>query len=160
MSTYKIGDLQIIDDPIGLIRGNPGMFLKGVERANGQHLAALLLSDLIWSGALPARVNRLDQWWQITSATDWLVAQDGMGIDAFARIVPFPIAGPNSHHSENLLAAFADAVVTSGLDAGRKREERGRGAKISVAMTLVAFAKVGRMAGYVVELAQRAHSAS
>jgi hypothetical protein len=66
MSTYKMSDLQIIDDPIGLIRRNPGMFLKGVDRASGQYLAALLLSDLIWSGALPAQVNRLDQWGRIT----------------------------------------------------------------------------------------------
>jgi hypothetical protein len=84
------------------------MFLGGMKRANGERLAARMLSDLIWSGALPAHVNRLGQWWEVSSAMDWLATQDGIGIDAFARIVPFPVAGPNSHHSEILLTAFAE----------------------------------------------------
>jgi hypothetical protein len=116
MKTYTIDDLQIMNDPIGFVRRNPPMFLGGMKRAVGEHLAARMLSDLIWSGARPAHVNGLDQWWEVSSAMDWLATQDGIGIDAFARIVPLPVAGPNSHRSEILLAAFADAVVTSGSD--------------------------------------------
>jgi hypothetical protein len=116
MKTYTIDDLQIMNDPIGFVRRNPPMFLGGMKRAVGEHLAARMLSDLIWSRALPAHVNRLDQWWEVSSAMDWLATQDGIGIDAFARIVPFPVAGPNSHHSEILLTAFAEAIVTSGSD--------------------------------------------
>jgi hypothetical protein len=115
MKMYTINDLEIISDPIGLIQRNPSMFLRGRERAFGEDLATRMLSDLIWSGVLPAHVGRVGPWWEISSPTDWL-ARDGIGIEAFGRIVPFPIAGPDSHRCEILLAAFAEVVVTSGSD--------------------------------------------
>jgi hypothetical protein len=116
MNTYTFNDLQILDDPIGLIRRNPSMYLRGAEGAVGEHLAARMLFDLVLLGALPAHVDRLGQWWEISAGKDWLAAPDGKGIDVFVTIVPFPMAGPNSHRSEILLTAFADAVVTSGSD--------------------------------------------
>jgi hypothetical protein len=91
------------------------MYLGGLDRAVGEYLAARMLGDLVWLGALPAQVNRVQQWWQVSSATDWL-AGSGIGLGAFTRIVPFPAAGQNSFHSEILLTAFADVVVTSGAD--------------------------------------------
>jgi hypothetical protein len=119
MKTYSIDDLQIHDDPVGLIRRNPAMYLAGaVDQAVGEHLAARMLGDLILSGALPARVNRVGQWWEVSCATDWLVGRGGIG--AFTRIAPFPAAGPNSMHSEILLTAFADNVVTSSAVDGVK----------------------------------------
>jgi hypothetical protein len=117
MRTYSIDDLQIHDDPVGHIRRNPAMYLRGVDRAVGEYLAARMLEDLILSGVLPARVNKVQQWWEVSCATDWLVGRGGIG--AFTRIVPFPGAGPNSMHSEILLTAFADNVVTSGVDGVR-----------------------------------------
>jgi hypothetical protein len=75
-----------------------------------------MLGDLVWLGALPAQVNKLQQWWEVSSTTDWLAGPGGMGLGAFTRIVPFPAAGQNSFHSEILLTAFADVVATSGAD--------------------------------------------
>jgi hypothetical protein len=116
MKTYSIDDLQIFDDPVGLILRRPEMYLGGLDRVAGEYLAARMLGDLVWLRALPARVNRAQQWWEVSSATDWLAGPSGMGLGAFTQIVPFPAAGQNSFHSEILLTAFADAVATSGAD--------------------------------------------
>ncbi len=54
MKTYSIDDLQIFNDPVGLILRKPEMYLGGLDRAVGEYLATRMLGDLVWLGALPA----------------------------------------------------------------------------------------------------------
>lgn len=118
MAAYTKDDLQILTDAVALIRGNPKMYL-GADEATGEHLAAQMMSTLIWLGALPAKVSKHGPWWVVSSDDDWLVKSGHADVKvAFSRIVP--LSGLiNSHRSEVLLSAFADAVVTSGTDGTR-----------------------------------------
>jgi hypothetical protein len=66
--------------------------------------------------SLPAKVSKYGPWWIVSSEDDWLVKSGHAHVDvAFSRIVPLP-GLVNSHRSEILLSAFADAVVTFGTD--------------------------------------------
>lgn len=76
------------------------MYLHGMVRGVGEHLAAKMLSDLVVTGAIPTSVMKVGQWWVISSATDWIAGPDGVGMDEFAKIIPF---GRNSHRAEILL---------------------------------------------------------
>jgi hypothetical protein len=118
MTSYEMGDLQIIRGPIPHMRRNPAMYLGGLQTPKGEFLAARLISDLVWLRALPAEVIETDGWWVVRSSVDWLAAGSPTYTtdDAFSRIVSWPEMGANSFHGEILLAAFADAVVTSGTD--------------------------------------------
>src|SRR6516165_6529747 len=114
MAPHKMEDLQIVR-PIQHMRRNPAMYVGGLEAPKGEFLAARMISDLVWLRALPAEVIEIDGWWVVRSSVDWLASGSPKYTtsDAFSRIVPWPEIGANSFHSEILLAAFADAVVTS-----------------------------------------------
>jgi hypothetical protein len=57
-------------------------------------------------------VFRRDDWWFVGCEEDWLAqVSSGSVEDFFLKIVAFPAAGPNSMHSEILLAAFAKDVL-------------------------------------------------
>jgi hypothetical protein len=73
--------------------------------------------DLVLLCALPSRVERIGEWWLVSSERDWLASEDGsISTKPFFHIVAFPPAGDNSHRSEVLLTAFAKAVLTCGND--------------------------------------------
>jgi hypothetical protein len=118
MTSYEMGDLQIIRGPIPAMRRNPAMYLGGLKAPKGEFLAARLISDLVWLRALPAEVVEIDGWWVVRSSVDWLASgSPTYTVDnAFSRIISWPEIGANSFHGEILLAAFADAIVTSGID--------------------------------------------
>jgi hypothetical protein len=108
-------DIEILDDPIDVIRRRPTMYL-GVDTPTAQVLAGRMVSSLVWLDALPAGVSHLGEWWVIRSERDWLSADGPSSLAAFSRILPLPGAGANSMRSEVLLTAFAECVVTAGTD--------------------------------------------
>jgi hypothetical protein len=74
------------------------------------------MHDLILLGALPAHVDQIEGWWVVSADEDWLAADGVFSTRPFFNIVAFPAAGDNSHRAEVLLTAFADAVVTCGVE--------------------------------------------
>jgi hypothetical protein len=113
MHQHRPEDLYVVDDPIASLR----KMYAGKSAPTAAYLAARLMHDLILMDALPARVERSDQWWIISADRDWLASSEGTGsTNAFYRIIPFTVAGPNTHRTEVLLTAFADVVVTRGND--------------------------------------------
>jgi len=101
--------------PIAHIRSNRRMYVGDAPIA--PHLASSLLDVAARLDALPARVERIDAWWWLAAAKDWLASADGIpSMAPFFNIIPFPAAGQNYFRSEVLLTAFADAVVTRGAD--------------------------------------------
>lgn len=147
MKKYTLQDLHIISDAVSLIRKNPSMYLRA-EKATGEHLAASMMSTLIWLGALPATVIRLPPWWVISSEKDWLAVAGQANVEAaFSKIVPLPVAGPNSHRDEILLSAFADAVVT--LGAGAVRWVKGDSSRLALPSGIdLARANGGRIVAF------------
>jgi hypothetical protein len=112
MRTYGPQDIQIVNDPIALLRK-----LYTAERMNGPYLSARLLHDLVLLDALPVRADRIGSWWLVGSQQDWLRSSDSIvSTRPFHTIVAFPAAGPNTHRAEVMLTAFAVAVVTCGTD--------------------------------------------
>src|SRR5437899_792717 len=96
-------DLQVLDDPIGLIRKSPSTFVRS-HPVSGAELAANIVGDvlLLTSGYVTA--FRKDAWWVIASDVDWIGEKLGLSVeDVFSRILPFPQAGANSMHGEVLL---------------------------------------------------------
>jgi hypothetical protein len=78
---YTLQGLHTISDAVSLIRKNPSMYL-GAEKATGEHLAARMMSTLIWLSALPATVTRLPPWWVVSSEKDWLAVAGQANVEA------------------------------------------------------------------------------
>jgi hypothetical protein len=115
MKPYTREDLHVLDDPIAFLRKRPDTYAGG--RPWGPRFAARLAHDLVLLSNLPIHIERIDSWWVVSSEKDWLVTADGaVSTKPFFHIVAFPAAGDNSHRSEVLLTAFADVVVTCGVD--------------------------------------------
>ena len=109
MPNYEASDLHLKIDDVSLIRR-----IFGPEMS-GQQLTGHLVRDLILTGSLPLGVDYLDEWWVVSSEKDWLLIPSGsITLRSFRHIVHFPEAGREACHSEILLSAFADAVVTRG----------------------------------------------
>jgi hypothetical protein len=111
MTNYQASDLRVLTDGMAVIRKlfGPKMLSEGI--------ASQLARDLIFMDSLPLHVRRVDAWWVVSSAKDWLVQSDGsVSLRNFQQIMPFPAAGREACHSEILLTAFADAVVTRGAN--------------------------------------------
>ena len=89
-----------------------------MRRAFGPKMSARdiltnLVRDLVIIGALPIHIDRVVDWWLISSQKDWLLQTDGsVSLDNFKRIVHFPEAGREACHSEILLTAFAEIALT------------------------------------------------
>jgi hypothetical protein len=80
-------------------------------------LATQIVRDLVLIGSVPIHVDQIDGWWIVSSAKDWLLEPDGsVSLWNFSHIAYFPEAGREACHSEILLSAFANAVVTKGAD--------------------------------------------
>lgn len=111
MPSYEASDLHIEIDDVSLIRRTFG------PEISGQQLAAQLVRDLILTESLPLSVDCIDEWWVVSSEKDWLLIPSGsVTFRSFKHIVHFPEAGREACHSEILLSAFADAVVTRGAN--------------------------------------------
>lgn len=106
MPDYEASDLHEIDD-VSSIRRTFG------PEMSGQQLVGQLVRDLILTGSLPFEVDYIAEWWVVSSEKDWLpISSEPATLRSFKRIVHFPEAGREACHSEILLSAFADAVVT------------------------------------------------
>ncbi|MBI3971022.1 MAG: hypothetical protein HY332_07005 [Chloroflexi bacterium] len=87
------------------------MFFRS-GRFSPEAAAVELVGEALLCDVLDVTVERLGDWWIVSSSQDWLSAADVEKV--FRRIVPFPEAGPNSMRAEVLLAAFCRDVVTQG----------------------------------------------
>jgi hypothetical protein len=106
-------ELQIMTaaDSISIIKRAFG------PKVSTRHIATHLARDLILMDSLPFQIDQADGWWLVSSAKDWLLQPDGtVSLRNFRQIVHFPEAGREACHTEVVLTAFADAVVTSGRD--------------------------------------------
>jgi hypothetical protein len=115
MMSYQESDITVISDPVKVLRQNRQLYVGSPPI--GPFLASQLARDIVWLGAFPVAVTRDGSWWIVSSGVDWLVDNNGeVSMAAFHSIIPFPKIGDNCFHAEVLLAAFGDAVVTSGVD--------------------------------------------
>lgn len=83
------------------------------DPVSGAELARNLVGDalILTHGRVTAFQEK--SWWIVACDVDWMSRVAGVTVeDLFSRIIPFPQAGANSMHSEVLLTAFADDVVT------------------------------------------------
>jgi|GEM_PF-1619107 hypothetical protein len=113
------GDSAIATDPIRAMT-DPIRVIKQVfgPKQPAWFLATQLARDLTLMGAVPVSIERAGGWWLVSSAKDWLMESEGSVCWKFTHIVNFPEAGREAYHSEILLTAFADAVVTRGATGG------------------------------------------
>lgn len=118
MPVYEVEDLDSVSGDVAFILKNRAMFGPPANVELGAYLASHLASQLAFLRSLPFVVEKADAWWIIASRRDWLVSSEGASLaaSAFSSLLPLPESGPNSHRSEVLLSAFADAVVTAGDD--------------------------------------------
>jgi hypothetical protein len=106
-------------DALDHIRKHPEMYLV-CGRKDGPSLAARLVSDVLTQGGPVVEAIQANDWWVVASETDWIrILECKHSRDPFTSIVPFPEDGPNSMHSEVLLTAFAQDVLTTGCEGRR-----------------------------------------
>jgi hypothetical protein len=108
MATFAPGDLKIVD-MVEHIRKNKDMYLNGAP-PTGEVLSARLISDLIWIHALPASVDRRDEWWIVKSGLDWMSGHKPE--DVFFSLRADERYGINSYRAEPLIFAFARSIFT------------------------------------------------
>lgn len=108
---YDRDSIQIVDVVKG-IREHRKMFLPP-DRPTGEYLAELTAKLAQLRGSHPATVDRLGNWWKVSSAVDWLreYSTDGE-FNVFDKMVPYPAAGLFMFHPEVLLTAYANCVVS------------------------------------------------
>jgi hypothetical protein len=111
MRSHAPSELQLVTDPILVIKRTFG------PQMSAEAMMTQIVSDLVIQRSLPFSVDHVDEWWLISSAKDWLLGPDGsVSLQNFKRIVHFPEAGREACHSEIMLTAFADAVITRGAN--------------------------------------------
>jgi|SRR6516165_4135117 hypothetical protein len=99
-------------DAVVHIRNHPELFLPN-GRQTGLDLAMAIVSDVLISEESKVTALRHQGWWVVASEVDWIAPLIKASVDEyFSSITPFPEAGPNSMHSEVLLTAFAQHVLT------------------------------------------------
>ena len=114
---YTRDDLQVLDDPVEMIRKRPQMFLKKVS---GVDLATCVAGTACLTTDNPVTILHKDTWWIVACEDDWMQKEPDVGVDhLFSRMLPLPEAGPNSMRGEILLSAFASDVVTVGAGEAR-----------------------------------------
>lgn len=115
MPTNPGEKIERVGDAVAVIRKTPRTYAG--DKPWGPKFADSLMQDLIYLDALPARVERLEGWWIVSSDRDWLTSADGsVNLEAFSRPFPKPAPVVNSIRTEVLIAALANAVVTCGRD--------------------------------------------
>src|ERR1051326_1610485 len=115
MAKYTEASLHLITDTIATLRRLLSQDPQFISRLSASYLAGELARLLVWTGAVPVRIDVVDGWWIIRSDKDWLAQTDGsVSLWYFHHIVWFPEAGREACRSEALLTAFADVVVTRG----------------------------------------------
>jgi hypothetical protein len=82
----------------------------------GPQLVTALIRDLISFDALPARIERLGNWWKIDSDKDWLRIDGAVSLEPFHKIMTLPPPRHLGVRTEVLIAVLADAAVTLGSD--------------------------------------------
>jgi hypothetical protein len=149
MTQYRMEDLQIRGvDPVATVRARPSTYAG--EEPRGPRLAALLVRDLIWLDALPASVERFEDWWLIATDCDWLALNnDSVSMKPFFEIVNFPIVGQFGMRTEILINALAEAVVTWGSDGETWISDRGSASPVPAAVSArVSELGTGRLLAY------------
>jgi hypothetical protein len=103
--------VQVVQDAVEYIQKRPEMFLRA-GRVAGQELAERIVGDALILTKGPVTAFRQGDWWFVGCEEDWMARlSSGSVDDIFSKIVAFPEAGPNSMHSEVLLAAFSEDVL-------------------------------------------------
>jgi hypothetical protein len=107
---YTANDLTVLKDPLEYIQKHPQRFLRSVS---GVELATAIAGEACLLTSKPVTLIHREPWWVVAGEADWMEATPGVSVsELFARMVPFPEAGPNSMHGEVLLSAFAADIVT------------------------------------------------
>jgi hypothetical protein len=114
MKQYTSEDIQVVKGT-DAIRKRPDMYAG--KKPWGPNLAGSLMQDLVALNALPAKIEKIDEWWLISSEKDWLITSAGTVSHAvFSKMIPIPEAGRYAFHTEVVIAALADALVTFGTE--------------------------------------------
>jgi hypothetical protein len=95
-----------LTDATEYIRKHIDLFFRS-GTANALECATCLASDAFILGATETRILRRNDWWLVAANCDWLSHETLEPATLFARMIPFPQAGPNSIRSEILVGTFA-----------------------------------------------------
>ena len=111
----------IVKSALEAVRSKPEIFIGPNFGKDGvfddRRLAYRLVSDPMTYKYSPITVEHINGWWLVSAKQDWLVKAGSNSIsELFNRVVDFPEAGANGIRSEIMLNAFADDVVTYGID--------------------------------------------
>ena len=113
MKKYGPEDFDVLKDSFEVIRRKPEMYAG--EKPWGPNLAVGLVKDLVHLNVMPATVEKIDGWWVVSSAKDWLLQADcGISLEVFSNITRNLAIGRYAIREETVIAALADAVVTVG----------------------------------------------
>jgi hypothetical protein len=144
-------DIEVVDDPVKVIRRNP--ILYGGQLPRGARLAAALIRDLINQGDVPVQIESLDGWWLIVCQKDWLEPERTQGKNYWTRMVPTPEVAVESIRSEVVLAALCRNLFTanaSGIECIQRSEDLPPAMKSRVDQILE-IGVAGRIVGFLCE---------
>ncbi|MEK8035044.1 hypothetical protein AACH06_29865 [Ideonella sp. DXS29W] len=111
----RYGEIEVIPPALDWAPTQPSMFFK-----SGIPNASEVASQLIWAakllGSSDAKLHILNEWFVVTSATDWVsaAAKGPAEHELFVYMRSFPEAGQNEIRPEFVAAAFSKAVVVLG----------------------------------------------
>src|ERR1051326_4447277 len=118
---YTEQDLQILDDALEFIRRRTEIFVPfGLVSADV--LATRLAADICSLSQQAVAILQRDLWWVVAGEEDWIEPfrrgwarqsrSEWSLQDYFTHLVPFPEYGVNCVHSEAVLTAFSQCLVT------------------------------------------------
>lgn len=108
--------MQAVADAVGYVRQRPEQFFRMGAPEPIELVTHIVSETFVLGGEETCAVRRGD-WWIIRSDVDWLGTHPDYAPEAlFFHIVALPEAGPNSMRAEILLTAFAQKVVTVGIN--------------------------------------------
>lgn len=109
MKKYTVDDLEVINDPVKMVKKNRSLYLKKPDNV-GYELVTAVLDDAVYhSGSV--KVRRCKNWYVVGANADWLVRNFYKITDrkeVFRKLIPE--YGDNSVRSEIVVFAFAEAV--------------------------------------------------
>jgi hypothetical protein len=118
--------LQVATSPVEAVRRLEHWFF-GPEGFSARKAIDYILEEAALCGSSNVQVDRVSDWWILSSVDDWLPSEED-GLSAFQALLPYPQAKPNGARVEILLTAFSEVVVTSKDGSGAVVNDRtGRG---------------------------------
>lgn len=110
---YSKDDLQVLD-ALEVIRRRPHMYLPDGQ-LHARKLATQLADEVatVTTGAIG--IVRHGPWWLVACEEDWVEKSRGPATveGYFGHVVAFPEYGVNSMHSEVIVRAFAQSMLTA-----------------------------------------------